>query len=81
MSEVVEIKIEDAGDADDVEVISVSVSAGDSVTAGAVLMELATDKANVDIEAPSDGVVEALNVAEGDVIAVDAVLATLRVGS
>ena len=37
-----EVKIEDAGDADDVEVISVSVSVGDSVTAGAVLLEVAS---------------------------------------
>ena len=76
----VEIKIEDAGDADDVEVISVSVSVGDSVTAGAVLLEVATDKANVDIEAPADGVIQSI-VAEGDVVPADAVLAVLEVGS
>ena len=75
-----EVKIEDAGDADDVEVISVSVSVGDSVTAGAVLLEVATDKANVDIEAPADGVVQSI-VAEGDVVPADSVLAVLEVAS
>jgi pyruvate/2-oxoglutarate dehydrogenase complex dihydrolipoamide acyltransferase (E2) component len=76
----VEVKLEDAGDADDVEVISVSVSAGQSVTAGTILMEVATDKANVDVEAPADGVVASI-VAEGEVVAVDAVLAVLEVAS
>ena len=80
MSEALEIKIEDAGDADDVEVISVSVSAGDTVSAGVVLLEVATDKANVDIEAPANGVIRSI-VAEGDVVAVDAVLAVLRSAS
>jgi pyruvate dehydrogenase E2 component (dihydrolipoamide acetyltransferase) len=80
MSDTLEIKIEDAGDADDVEVLSVSVSAGDTVTAGTVLMEVATDKANVDIEAPAAGVIRSI-VAEGDVVPADAVLAILEVGS
>jgi pyruvate/2-oxoglutarate dehydrogenase complex dihydrolipoamide acyltransferase (E2) component len=74
----VEIRIEDAGDADDLEVLSVSVSAGDTVTSGTVLMEVATDKANVDIEAPAAGVVESI-AAVGDVVPADSVLATLRV--
>jgi pyruvate/2-oxoglutarate dehydrogenase complex dihydrolipoamide acyltransferase (E2) component len=80
MSDTLEIKIEDAGDADDVEVLSVSVSAGDTVTAGTVLMEVATDKANVDIEAPAAGVIRSI-VAAGDVVPADAVLAILEVAS
>ena len=44
---------------------------------GAVLLEVATDKANVEIEAPADGVVEKLMVAKGDVVKVDRILAVL----
>ena len=78
MSELIEIKLEDPGDTVEVEVIELMVSAGDHVSAGTALLEVATDKANAEIEAPADGVVEAINVAPGDIIAVDAVLAVLR---
>jgi pyruvate dehydrogenase E2 component (dihydrolipoamide acetyltransferase) len=77
-SETIEVKIPDPGNTEEVEVIALMVSAGDAVTAGTALMEVATDKANADIEAPADGVVESLNVSEGDIIPVDTVLAILR---
>lgn len=73
----VEIKLEDPGEGDEVEVIAVNAAAGDTVTAGTVLFEVATDKANIEIEAPSDGVLEAVYVAEGDVVPADRVLAVL----
>ena len=58
-----------------------SVAAGDTVTAGMALMEVATDKANADVEAPADGVIESVGVAEGDIIEADKVLAILRTAS
>jgi len=73
----VEIKLEDPGEGDEVEVIAVNAAAGDAVTAGTVLFEVATDKANVEIEAPADGVLETVHVAEGDVVPADRVLAVL----
>jgi pyruvate/2-oxoglutarate dehydrogenase complex dihydrolipoamide acyltransferase (E2) component len=73
----VEVTIEDPGDTVEVEVIAVMVEVGASVSQGDVLLEIATDKANQDIEAPVDGVVAELGVAEGDIIAVDRVLAVL----
>lgn len=73
----VEIKLEDPGDGDEVEVIAVNAAPGDAVTAGTVLFEVATDKANIEIEAPADGVLETVNVAEGDVVPADRVLAVL----
>jgi pyruvate/2-oxoglutarate dehydrogenase complex dihydrolipoamide acyltransferase (E2) component len=78
MSGLIEIMLPDPGDSTEIEVLSVSVTAGDTVTAGTVLMEIATDKANADIEAPADGVIESIGVAEGDIIEADKVLATLR---
>jgi len=74
----IEIRIEDPGDATEVEVIGVKVSVGAVVAQGDVLMEVATDKANVDIEAPAAGTLEELLVAEGDVIPADGLLAVLR---
>jgi pyruvate/2-oxoglutarate dehydrogenase complex dihydrolipoamide acyltransferase (E2) component len=74
----IEIRIEDPGDTVEVEVIDLSVAQGAEVAKGDVLLEVATDKANMDIVAPDDGVIEELNVAEGDIIPVDQVLAVLR---
>lgn len=76
--ELIEVKIEDPGNTVEVEVLELMVKVGDSVIRGTALMEVATDKANAEIESPADGVVETLNVAEGDIISVDTVLAVLR---
>ena len=78
MSERIEIRIEDPGDTVEVEIVELSVEQGAEVSKGDVLLEVATDKANMDIVAPEDGVIEELNVAEGDIIPVDQVLAVLR---
>ena len=77
-SERIEIRIEEPGDTVEVEVVELSVEQGAAVAKGDVLLEVATDKANMDIVAPEAGVVEELNVAEGDIIPVDQVLAVLR---
>lgn len=74
----IEIRIEDPGNTVEVEVIEVMVAPGAEVAAGAVLLEVATDKANTDIEAPVSGVVEEVHVAEGDIIPVDQLLAVIR---
>jgi pyruvate/2-oxoglutarate dehydrogenase complex dihydrolipoamide acyltransferase (E2) component len=73
-----EIRIEEPGDTVEVEIVELSVEQGAKVAKGDVLLEVATDKANMDIVAPEDGVVEQLNVAEGDIIPVDQLLAVLR---
>ena len=81
MSDLIEIMLPDPGDTTEIEVLSVSVAPGDAVTAGMALMEVATDKANADVEAPADGVIESVGVAEGDIIEADKVLAILRTAS
>jgi len=78
MAERIEIRIEDPGDTVEVEVVELSVSQGQSVSEGDVLLEVATDKANMDIVAPVAGVVAELNVAEGDIIPVDQILAVIE---
>jgi pyruvate/2-oxoglutarate dehydrogenase complex dihydrolipoamide acyltransferase (E2) component len=76
-SERIEIKIEDPGDSTELEVLAILVAPGDRVTKGTVLIEVATDKANVEIEAPADGIVAKLMVAKGDVVRADRTLALL----
>ncbi len=78
MSELIEIKIEDPGNTEEVEVVEIAVEPGQTVAQGERLLEVETDKANMDLEAPAGGVVEEIRVAEGDVVAVTQVFAVLR---
>jgi pyruvate/2-oxoglutarate dehydrogenase complex dihydrolipoamide acyltransferase (E2) component len=78
MAERIDIRIENPGDSAEIEVIELRAAAGDRVKKGSVLLEVATDKANVEIVAPADGVVETLMVAKGDIVKVARILAVLR---
>jgi pyruvate/2-oxoglutarate dehydrogenase complex dihydrolipoamide acyltransferase (E2) component len=78
MSELIEIKIDDPGNTEEVEVVEVAVEPGQTVAKGDRLLEVETDKANMDLEAPAAGVVDEIRVAEGDVVAVTQVFAVLR---
>jgi pyruvate dehydrogenase E2 component (dihydrolipoamide acetyltransferase) len=73
-----EVRLGDPGDADEIEIVDVSVAVDTHVTEGEVLLEVATDKANVEIVAPQAGAVEEVLVAVGDVISPDQVLVVLR---
>jgi pyruvate/2-oxoglutarate dehydrogenase complex dihydrolipoamide acyltransferase (E2) component len=66
-----EIKVADADPGEEVEVVQINVEVGATVKAGDALMEIASDKANMDLLAPADGVVAELNVAEFDVVKAD----------
>jgi dihydrolipoamide dehydrogenase len=59
-------------------VTSVAVRVGDQVEADQTLIELETDKAVVAIPSPAAGKISALKVAEGDTVAVGAVIAVLE---
>ncbi len=69
-----EIKVPDLGGADAVEVIDILVSIGDSINTDDPLMTVESDKASMDIPAPSSGTIEEIviqvgdNVSEGDVV-------------
>ena len=76
----IEVKIPDPGDVEEVEVVEVNVQAGATVSKGDALMELATDKANMDLEAPQDGVVAEVLVSEGDVVGAGQVFAVIEAG-
>jgi pyruvate/2-oxoglutarate dehydrogenase complex dihydrolipoamide acyltransferase (E2) component len=73
----VEIRIEDGDPEEEVEVVAINVEAGAKVSAGEALMEVASDKANMDLIAPIDGVLAELFVAEFDVVKANHVFAVI----
>ena len=72
-----EVRVPDMGDVEEAEVIEVFVRAGQSVSEDEPLITLESDKAAMDLPAPFGGVVEALHVKVGDMVARDSLVATL----
>ena len=69
MSELVEVKVPDIGDFDEVDVIEVLVAPGDEVQEDASLISLESDKATMDVPAPRAGTVREVKVSAGDKVA------------
>jgi len=63
-----QILVPDVGEAEDVEVIDVLVSVGDSINADDSLVVLESDKASMEIPSPMAGVVKSIAVKEGDTV-------------
>lgn len=78
MAELIELKVPDIGDFDEVEIIEVLVAVGDLVEENQDLITLESDKAAMEIPATHAGVITALNVAIGDKVAEGAVIATIE---
>jgi len=62
----IEVKVPDIGDFEDVEIIEVLVKPGDRVEKEASLITLESDKATIEIPSPKAGVVKELRVKLGD---------------
>jgi dihydrolipoyl dehydrogenase len=77
MTKVVEIKIPDIGDFQDVPVIEVLVAPGDVVEKETALITLETDKATMEIPSPQAGIVQKLKVKVGDKVSQDTLVLTL----
>jgi pyruvate dehydrogenase E2 component (dihydrolipoamide acetyltransferase) len=77
MANTIDIVVPDLGDFEDVEVIEVLVSAGDTVEREDGLITVETDKASMDIPAPENGVVEGITVAVGDKVSTGTVIGKL----
>ncbi|MEW9797243.1 pyruvate dehydrogenase complex dihydrolipoyllysine-residue acetyltransferase [Alteromonas sp. CYL-A6] len=77
MSEIKDVHVPDLGE-DDVEVIELCVSVGDSVEAEDALVTVESDKASMDIPAPFAGKVTELSVKVGDKISQGDLLAKLE---
>ncbi|MFT6301024.1 MAG: dihydrolipoamide dehydrogenase [Granulosicoccus sp.] len=69
MSELQTIKVPDIGDVNDVEVIEVLVSVGDTVALEDSLITVESDKASMEIPAPVVGIITSMLVKSGDRIA------------
>lgn len=68
MSNSIEIKVPDLGGANDVEVIEVLVSVGDSISIEDSLITVESDKASMDVPASASGIVTEITVSLGDAI-------------
>lgn len=75
----IEIKVPDIGDFKDVEVIEVLVNPGDTIKAEDSLISIESDKAVMEIPAPSTGVVKQIHVAVGDKVSEGSLIMTLEV--
>jgi pyruvate dehydrogenase E2 component (dihydrolipoamide acetyltransferase) len=74
----IEVRVPDIGDFKDVPVIEVFVKAGDTVAADDSLVTLESDKATMDVPAPSAGVVRDLKLKVGDKVSEGNVILTLE---
>ena len=80
MPQLIEVKIPDIGDFENVPVIDILVSSGDRVEKETPLLTLESDKATLDIPAPEAGVVGAIHVGIGDTVSEGTPILSLQVG-
>ena len=79
MATTIDIVIPDLGDFEDVEIIEILVSSGDTVAREDGLITLETDKAAMDVPSPENGVIEELTVAVGDKVSAGSIIGKLTV--
>ena len=77
----VTVEVPDIGDFEDVPIIEILVSAGDTVAAEDPLVTLESDKATMDVPAPAAGVVKEISVKLGDRVSQGSALMTLEGGN
>lgn len=73
-----EVKVPDIGDFDEVPVIGILVSVGDTIAEEDPLVELESDKATMEVPSPAAGVVKEIKVAEGDKVSEGSVILVLE---
>src|SRR4030065_2218820 len=78
MPQTIEIKIPDLGDFKEVAVSEVLVKPGDVIKAEDSMVTLESDKASMDVPAPSAGMVKAVKVKVGDMVAEGTVVLLLE---
>ena len=78
MPQTIEIKIPDIGDFSEVAVIEVLVKPGDFIKAEDSILTLESEKASMDVPAPSAGTVRAVKVKVGDMVAQGTVVLLLE---
>ena len=78
MAQLIEVKVPDIGDFDEVEVIELLVKPGDTIRAEQSLVTVESDKASMEIPSSGAGVVRELKVALGDKVSEGRVLLLLE---
>jgi dihydrolipoamide dehydrogenase len=78
MNQVIEVKVPDIGDFSNIPVIEVLVKPGDAISKEDTLVTLESDKATMDVPAPSGGVVRDLKIKVGDKVSQGSLLLTLE---
>ena len=78
MSKIIDIKLPDIGDFQDVEVIEVHVNSGDQLAAEDPIISLESDKATLDVPTPIAGKVVDIKVSVGDKVSEGSLLLTLQ---
>ena len=73
----IDVKVPDIGDFSNIPVIEVLVKPGDTVKADDPLLVLESDKATMEVPAPSGGVVQGISVKVGDKVSEGSVILTL----
>lgn len=79
MGQMLEIRVPDIGDFDEVEVVEILVAKGDRVELEDSLVSIESDKATMEIPSTATGVVVELQVAEGDRVSEGSLLLVLEV--
>ena len=74
MSNLIEVKVPDIGDFDEVDVIEVLVSEGDRIEEDQSLITVESDKASMEIPSSAAGIVKSLKVSVGDKVSEGVVL-------
>jgi pyruvate dehydrogenase E2 component (dihydrolipoamide acetyltransferase) len=77
-TDVVSVEVPDIGDFEDVPVIEILVSAGDTVETDDPLLTLESDKATMDVPAPFAGTIKDIQVSVGDRVSQGRVLLTME---
>jgi pyruvate dehydrogenase E2 component (dihydrolipoamide acetyltransferase) len=78
MADLIEIKVPDIGDFEDVEIIDVLVAVGDNIDEGQEIISIESDKAMMEIPASNGGVVKELKIAVGDRVSEGSVIALVE---
>ena len=78
MSNKIEIHVPDVGDFTNIPVIEILVAVGERVDAEQSLVTLESDKATMEVPAPTAGVIESLHVALDDLVSEGSLIATLQ---
>tara|TARA_Y100001935_G_scaffold159249_1_gene131028 strand:- start:342 stop:1979 length:1638 start_codon:yes stop_codon:yes gene_type:complete len=68
LAQIIDIELPDIGDFNDVEVIEILVSPGDSIAKEDSLLTLESDKATMEIPSPEAGTINEIKISEGDKI-------------